>query len=456
MTPGARLQAAVDILDSLDAPPSAGAIPADRFLAGYFRSRRYMGSGDRAAVREHVYEVLRGRAGLDWWLARQDMPTTSRCRVIAAQLLEGEDAPATDADTLAALFNGEGYNPAPLNEAERALSRALGGCALHHDDQPPLVTANCPSWLGPSISRTFGDGMAEEMAALNHMAPLDLRINPLRTGRDAARECLARQGVTCQPTPYSPWGLRTKGHVTLSGLPAYAKGLVEVQDEGSQLVALLVDAKPGMNVADYCAGAGGKTLALAAAMAGRGKLTACDVARKRMVGLPSRLKRAGIGNVTLHVLDQSERPKKRGGSWAKRHGGSFDRVLVDAPCSGSGAWRRNPDARWRLNAESVADHATLQQDILAHAARLVKTGGRLIYATCSILCEENEDVVTNFLETHDEFATLPVSNVWVDTITLMEGGADFSDMKESGEWLRLSPARHGCDGFFVAIMERRE
>lgn len=455
MTPGARLQAAVEILESLEMPSSSGVVPADRFLAGYFRARRYMGSGDRAAVRAHVYGVLRCRACLDWWLARHDMPATSRSRVIAAQLLEREDGPEMVSAALAAHFNGEGYGPAPLSEAERALAGALAGCALRHDDQPPLVTANCPSWLGPFLARAFGDGLGEEMAALNLTAPLDLRINPLRVNREEACDILARQGVVCRPTPYSPWGLRAEGHVTLSALPVFRKGLVEVQDEGSQLTALLVGAKPDMSVADYCAGAGGKTLALAAMMEGRGTLMACDVARKRMADLPSRLKRAGIGNVTLHVLDEDESPKKRGGSWAKRYTGGFDRVLVDAPCSSSGAWRRNPDARWRLSAEAVAEHVTRQEDILFRAARLVKPGGRLVYATCSILCEENEDVVTNFLAAHEKFATLPVGKVWAETVAAIEGGAGFGDMKESGEWLYLSPARHGCDGFFVAVMERR-
>ena len=467
VTPGARLQAAVEILESLDAPPSGGGVPADRFLAGYFRSRRYMGSGDRAAVRAHVYGALRGRACLDWWLARHDMPASARNRVIAAQLLENpspeiENTPAMDADALAALFNGQGYGPAPLNEAERKLAEALTGCVLRHDDQPPLVAANCPSWIEPFLVRAFGDGLAEEMAALNQTAPLDLRINPKRVSRDEAREILVSQGVVCTDTPYSPWGLRAEGHATLSALPAYTKGLVEVQDEGSQLVALLTGAEPGMKVADYCAGAGGKTLALTAAMKGRGMLIACDVARKRMADLPPRLKRAGIGNVTIHVLEETkshvleetESPKKRGASWAKRHEKSFDRVLVDAPCSGSGAWRRNPDARWRLSADSLSGHVACQEEILARAARLVKPGGRLVYATCSTLCEENEDVVTGFLGTHGEFTTLPVGNVWADTIAAREGGGDFSEVRDKGDWLHLSPAGHGCDGFFVVIMER--
>jgi 16S rRNA (cytosine967-C5)-methyltransferase len=456
MTPGARLQAAQEILESLDMPPSAGVVPADRFLAGYFRSRRYMGSGDRTAVRAHVYGVLRGRACLDWWLARQDMPAISRNRIIAAQLLKGEDLPAIDSASIATIFNGQGYGPAPLNEAEQALVKALTGCALRHEDQPPMVTANCPSWIEASLVRAFGNGFEKEMAALNQTALLDLRINPQRASRDEVCAILASEEVFCRPTPHSPWGLRAEKYVPLSGLSAFRKGLVEVQDEGSQLVALLTGVEQGMSVADYCAGAGGKTLALAAAMEGQGTLMACDVAQKRMTDLPLRLKRAGIGNVTLHVLDETESPKKRGGSWAKRHKASFDRVLVDAPCSGSGAWRRNPDARWRLDALSLSDHVARQKDILASAAQLVKPRGRLVYATCSILREENEDVVEAFLGGYPEFSTLPVGDVWAETVALMEGSAGFGGMKEKGEWLHLSPARHGCDGFFVAIMERRK
>jgi 16S rRNA (cytosine967-C5)-methyltransferase len=454
MTPGARLQAAVEILETLDALLPGGEIPADRFLAGYFRARRYMGSGDRAAVRAHVYGVLRSWACLDWWLARNKAPITARSRVIAAQLLVRENALEMNLATLAAHFSGEGYGPALLSEAERTLAGALEGRTLHHEDQPLLVIANCPFWLESPLTRAFGDGLGEEMAAINQTALVDLRINPLRVSRKEARDILACQGVECAVTPYSPWGLRTKRNVILSGLPAYGKGLVEVQDEGSQLVSLLVAVKPGMRIADYCAGAGGKTLALAAMMEGRGTLVACDVARKRMGDLPSRLKRAGIGNVTLHVLDENESQKKRGKNWAKRHTRSFDRVLVDVPCSGSGSWRRNPDARWRLSPESVAKYAARQEDILLRAAQLVKPGGRLVYATCSVLCEENEDVVAAFLAAHEEFATIPVENVWVETIAAMEGGVAFGKILESGEWLHLTPARHGCDGFFVAVMER--
>jgi len=268
-----------------------------------------------------------------------------------------------------------------------------------------------------------------------------LRVNLLKADRATARRALAGEGVDVAPTPWSPVGLRLNERVALGGLAAFKDGLVEVQDEGSQLTALLVDARPGMRVVDFCAGAGGKTLALAAGMANRGKLVACDVSARRLERAVRRLRRAGVGNAERRVLT-SERDK-----WVKRHAGGFDRVLVDAPCLGTGTWRRNPGDKWRVTPEDLADLVVRQQQILRGAARLVQPGGRLVYATCSVLREEDEAQAEAFLAAEPEFSVVPAARAWHETI----GGA----APGSYRYLRLTPARHGTDGFFVAIFERK-
>ncbi len=249
------------------------------------------------------------------------------------------------------------------------------------------------------------------------------------------------RGSVAEPTPWSPIGLRLAGRTPLAGLAAFGDGLFDVQDEGSQIAALLVGARPGMRVVDFCAGAGGKTLALAAGMANRGKLVACDVSARRLDRAARRLRRAGVGNVERRVLE-SERDK-----WVKRHAGSFDRVLVDAPCLGTGTWRRNPDAKWRSGPEDLVELQERQQQILRSAARLVRPGGRLVYATCSLLREEDEVQAEDFLAAEPGFSALPGARAWDEAI----GG-----MSPAGEqYIFLTPARHGTDGFFVALFERR-
>ena len=298
-----------------------------------------------------------------------------------------------------------------------------------------------PEWFEPYFERAFGKRLEREMAALNMPAPVDLRVNLLKTDRATARRALAAEHVSVEPTPWSPIGLRLVERAPLSGLAAFREGLVEVQDEGSQIAGLLVDARPGMRVVDFCAGAGGKTLALAAGMANRGKLVACDVSERRLERAARRLRRAGVGNVERRPL-ASERDK-----WVKHHAGSFDRALVDVPCLGTGTWRRNPDAKWRTRPEDVAQLVIRQQQILSSAARLVRPGGRLVYVTCSLLREEDEAQAEAFLAAEPDFSLLPAARVWRETIGGAAPGGDGC--------LRLTPARHGTDGFFIAIFERR-
>jgi 16S rRNA (cytosine967-C5)-methyltransferase len=402
---------------------------------------------------------LRGQARFDWWLARvgagrgddvgvesgqgDDTGRPRRVVIAALVLIEGRGAEA-----LAGLFDGGAYAPAPLEDRERALVAALAGQSLTDRGQPPWVAAECPEWIWPEFEAGFGTEAAGELAALIPPASLDLRVNSLKGDRAAARAALAEEGIVAAPTPLSPLGLRVAGRPGLSAGAAYESGLVEVQDEGSQLVALLTDARPGMAVADFCAGAGGKTLALAAAMAGEGPLSALDTDQRRLDHAARRIKRAGARNVTRRRLV--------GGDWLARRAGVFARVLVDAPCSGSGAWRRQPDARWRLSPEKLAGYRETQALILAQAASVVAGGGRLVYATCSLLPSENEAQVAAFLDARPDFSVLPMDRIWAETIVPLGGPAVPEPTPFSGPFLRLTPARHGCDGFFAAAFERRK
>ena len=435
MTPGARIAAAIDILALIE----EGARPADDIAAEYFRHRRYIGAKDRAQVSAHVYGVLRHRAVIDWWIARaakSEVSPSARLRTIAALLLVDK----WPADEIATSCDGSRFRPAALSPAEQRLVRALAGRSLTHPEMPRAVACDLPEWLEPPLAAVYGRRLEDEMAALNASAPLDLRVNALKGDREAARRALAAEHIQAEPTPWSPCGLRLKHRAPLAGTAAFKSGLVEVQDEGSQLAALLAGARAGMRVVDFCAGAGGKTLALAAQMGNRGKLVACDTAGWRLERAGKRLRRAGISNVERRVLASERDP------WVKHHAKSFDRVFVDAPCLGIGSWRRNPDGKWRATPQDLAELVERQHDILASAARLVKPGGRLVYVTCSLLHEENEGQAEAFLAAHPDFALYPMARAWEEAIGGRSPGGD--------DTLRLTPSRHGTDGFFVAIFER--
>ena len=433
MTPGAQVAAAIDILTVID----TGDRPADDAAADYFRRRRYIGAKDRAHIAGHVYAVLRHRAALDWWIGIYRVDVGPRSRVIAALVLIEGWRP----ETIVACCDGDRFRPARLSEAEERLVRGLTARTLRHPEMPRAVANDLPEWLVPYLDRVFGKGLESEMAALNAPATTDLRVNLLKADRETANRALAREGASAEPTPLSPIGLRLRERVPLGNLSAFKEGLVEVQDESSQIAALLADAQPGMRVVDFCAGAGGKTLALAAGMANRGKLVACEVSLRRLERSARRLRRAGVSNVERRALT-GERDK-----WVKRHAGGFHRVFVDVPCLGTGTWRRNPDAKWRSGPEDLAELVERQQQILRSAARLVRPGGRLIYATCSLLREEDEAQAEAFLAAEPDFSLLPIARAWDETI----GGASPGGQ----HYLRLTPAQHGTDGFFVAVFERR-
>lgn len=427
MTPAARIAAAIDLLEVVEGAPKR---PADAVANDFFRARRYIGSGDRRAVSERVWTILRARRRLGWWLA--DARQSPRLLVAASLLLEGWSGSGVQQ-----AFSGGQFAAAPLDRPETAVLARIEGHTIDHPSMPDAVRLEIPDWLLPRLAARFGPGLATELAALAQPAPLDLRVNLLKGDRDHAKAALAAEGWHAEPTRLSPWGLRIDGRRPVTSGPAFQSGFVEIQDEGSQLVAAMVGAAPGMRVVDWCAGAAGKTLALAGAMENRGQIIACDISAARLDSAVRRLRRAGVHNVERHLVEAGDK-------WLKRRAGTFDRVLVDAPCTGTGTWRRNPDARLRLTENDLAELLPKQASILDTAKSLVRKGGRLVYATCSLLEEENEAQVTSFLLRHADFAIVPLDQAW----------PLHQPPPNSGDFLSLTPARHGTDGFFTVVLER--
>lgn len=444
MTPAARLEAAIYLLDKIATERRA----ADDIVRAWFQARRFVGAKDRRDIRERVYGALRRLTRLDWHLEQAgDAGGSARRRLLADVALEGADVNA--------LFDGSPHGPHPLDDAERALAGKLSGKSLDDAAQPSHVRAEIPAWLADRLQPLYGEAFLDEMAALNAPAPMDVRVALARVTRKQAQQALAKEGVPSAPTPLSPLGLRIDAHTDLGRTQAFKKGLVEVQDEGSQLLSLLVGAKPSMAVADYCAGAGGKTLAIADRMGlqgghSAGRLAACDIDEARLRRMEGRLHRA-------RLLDLVERHALApGGAWEADNAGAFDRVLVDAPCTGSGTWRRHPEQKKRLTPERLDELIAAQDDVLEGAAKLVRpggpsgAGGRLIYATCSLLREENEERIAAFLARHPDFRALPIAGVWAETLK----DVPCPDTALAGDFLRLTPRLHGTDGFFVAVLER--
>jgi len=428
MTPSARLQATIEILDEIDRVPR----PADALVSGYFRARRYIGSKDRAAIAEMTYDILRHHGRLMWWLERYICENTPRLRLVAyLALVQG-----TKAEIINEMFSGGKFAPASLNDGEKKALKKLAGHTLEHPEMPEAVVVECPDWAAPMLQKRFGKKFGKEMAAMLDPAPLDLRVNTSKATREEVIRILRDGGFKAVACKYSPFGVRLWNRPSLGQLTLLKEGKVEIQDEGSQLVAMLVDAKPGHRVVDFCAGAGGKSLAMAAMMENKGRIIACDVFPNRLKRSAERFRRAGVHNIEVKPLANENDP------WVKKHKESFDRVLVDAPCSGTGTWRRNPDQRWRSLGQGLESLIPLQTNILKSAARLVKPGGRLIYATCSLLPRENEEQIEKFLAAHEDFRAVPVNKIC-------------PDIPANGPFMALTPATHGTDGFFAAVVERK-
>jgi 16S rRNA (cytosine967-C5)-methyltransferase len=397
--------------------------PSDVQLSAFFRHYPKLGGRERTFIAEAVYGVLRRLRSLEHLAAGDNKRAPTPRRLVLAWL---------------ARFGGHNLRELePLvGKGDLEWLRGIKGVDL--DALPEAQRMDLPDWLHERLTAQYGDALPGLMEALNAPAPLDLRINPVKTDRDEVMRVLNQEGLDATPTPYSPLGIRLKGKPGLQRHPRFLDGSFEVQDEGSQLLGQLLAPRRGEMVCDFCAGAGGKTLLLGAMMRSSGRLYAFDVSEKRLGKLKPRLARSGLSNVQAQVI-ANERDSK-----VKRLAGKFDRVLVDAPCSGLGTLRRNPDLKWRQSPESVTELTVKQAAILDSASRLVKAGGRLVYATCSLLEEENENIVSAFLSAHPEFRLVPAGEVLADQRIDLE----------MGDTLRLDPVRHGTDGFFAAVLER--
>ncbi len=394
-------------------------VPADNGLRSFFRAHPEMGQHDRAFVAEGVFALLRRMRSLE------ALAATNEPRKLAIAVLVREQGRSL-------------RELAPvLKSADETWASAFK--SRLHDVLPPAIAHDLPDWLWDRLGLAYGDDERSAMArAWVAPAPFDMRVNPIKATRDEALAALVADGVVATPTPYSPLGIRINGRAALAQHPWLVDGRIEVQDEGSQLIGYVVAPKRSDMVVDFCAGAGGKTLLLGALMRSQGRLYAFDIAKARLAHFAPRLKRSGLSNVHPQVLED-ERDTR-----VKRLAGKIDRVLVDAPCTGFGTLRRNPDLKWRQQESAVAELAAKQAKILAAAATMVKPGGRLVYATCSVLPEENEAIVAQFLERHPAFAP---GNAAED---LARAGIAL----DTGPTLKLSPHRHGCDGFFAAVLER--
>jgi len=419
MHPNALLELATELLHRVlrfDAP-------ADGIVSDFFRQHRALGARERHTLAETTYDVLRHRP------LYQHLAQSGKGEMERRLALLGWQG-------------NEGFLRAALTEAEQQWLAAVKAVAVA--SLPDKLRHNLPEWLAQPLRESLGDEFWPLVESLNQPAALDLRVNSLKAKRDEVRAALAQAHIDAAPTPYSPWGLRVAGKPALNKLDVFTRGDVEVQDEGSQLLAALTDAKRGEMVVDFCAGAGGKTLALGASMRNTGRLYAFDTSGHRLAALKPRLARSGLSNV-YPVQIAHERDER-----IKRLAGKIDRVLVDAPCSGLGTLRRNPDMKWRQSPEAVAELREKQAAILESAARLVKPGGRLVYATCSLLDDENESVARAFGQAHgDRFAPVPAA----EALARAHVGSPEALVRE--EYLRLWPHRHGTDGFFAAVWERR-
>jgi 16S rRNA (cytosine967-C5)-methyltransferase len=432
MTPAARIAAAIEVLADI----AARRRPAADALKDWGLSHRFAGSGDRAAIAGLMYDALRRRASAAFVMHEE----SARAIMLGMLRLERKHDPAA----IAALFDGGRYAPSALSAAEREALKDADLAAA-----PPPVAGDYPDWLDPHLARVFGDERAAEGAALASRAPLDLRVNTLKGEREATRAELAE--LQPETTRWSPFGLRIRLSADaksppIHAEPAFIKGLIEIQDEGSQLASLFAGARPGEQVVDLCAGGGGKTLALAAMMANKGQIFASDADKRRLAPIHARLERAGVRNVQV-------RTPRADTDVLSDLAGQIDLVLIDAPCTGTGSWRRNPDAKWRLRPNALALRQRDQAALLDRAVPLLNGRGRIAYITCSVLAEENNDQIRAFLGRHPDFVAAPAQQMLAalgERAFLFQRAAMFAE-----EGLLMTPRRTDTDGFFVSLLTRR-
>lgn len=427
MRPAAQLQATIELLDIIDDTH----YPADRIMAKYFREHRYIGSKDKYAISEQFYSILRQRLSMSYLLEQHNLSVSSRN--LAALLIH------TEKRSINEYFNGEKYSPVALYQGDVDSLMAIDMTEL--ENAPEHIKLNLPEWIAPKLKHILGESFESEIQAINSRASTDVRVNLLKSNVEQVSELFEENNFDFTVSPITPWGLSFQQRVALFNLTEFKQGWFEVQDQGSQLLAQLTNVKSGDRVVDFCAGAGGKTLALAAMMQNKGVVYACDVHTKRLDNLSKRAKRAGAHNVRIHVLS-SEKDK-----WVKQQKGKADLVLIDAPCTGTGTWRRSPDSRWNLKQQDLDELVVLQQSILESASRLVRPGGRLIYATCSLLEEENEQQTQRFLTQNSDFKP-------TDLIIDEPLKSNLDKVSLNGYELRTLPGLSDSDGFYACAMIR--
>lgn len=410
MIKGAQIQAAIEILDDVYFEKNA---PMDQVVNHYLKPKRYIGSNDRREIVGHVYDVMRKFGTISWWCEICSMHPNARNHMIMKLLLE-----ETNSQDLGTFFSGQKYHPTPFEKYEQKAIDFFHKNQYMKNQMPQNVKLNIPLWSEPYFKKVFGNDFEKEILAFQDQARFDLRVNLLKAKREDVH--FPHSNIT----PFSPWGIYFEERMPIYHHHLFKTGVLEVQDEGSQLVAKLVDPKPGHLVVDFCAGAGGKSLAMAAVMENKGRIILSDIAQWRLDKAKLRMRKAGACNHEERLLSPDLKDK-----WVKRLDGKVDRLLLDVPCSGSGTWRRNPEAKWRLKEADVSELLIKQREILEASYAMVKPGGQLVYATCSLFEEENDAQMDLFLKNHPEF--------------------------EKGETLKLSPLKSKTDGFFAQVLIRK-
>ena len=428
MRDDARIQSAIDLVQNI----LDDARPADNVVRFFFKNNRYIGAKDRRHVRDIAYACMRYYFRLTWWCETLSLPVDARSFVLLYLVfLEKRDK-----KKLEALFSSIHYGPEGLSAQEMEAALSIMGQDIIHKDMPIANQLETPASLLPAIEKSFGDTWQDEMRAMLDNAKFDMRVNTIKIDRDTAIKKFTDDGIEVEAGKYSPYCIRMAKRFHLAEHDFLNEGKIEVQDQASQMVALLTGAKPGLRIIDFCAGAGGKTLAIGMLMDNKGSVVATDISDGRLKRAKQRIRRAGLHNIETKLLEHARE------KWVKRRKETFDVVLIDAPCTGTGTWRRDPDKKWRDIDLALTELVPLQADILDSASRLVKPGGRLVYATCSFLDSENGDQIRKFMETHPDF-------------TWGEMPEEVKDLTDDSE-LKMTPYQHDTDGFYAAVLTRKE
>lgn len=430
MKQAAHLSAAAEILHTaFEHWHGGGDLPLDVQLSKYTKSRRYMGSKDRRAVADYVYGTMRDWGRLTWWQTHAGLTPSALLAVLM------HAAKTQSLEAILAMCNGEGHAPNTLDDGEQQCLKAAYESGFSHDEMPFYAQANMPEWLWEKWQAQYGKDALVEAQSYHVPAPVCLRVNTLKSTREKILHALSNAGIKAAPARYAAHGIELSARFP-SDAPWLKSGELEIQEEASQLVAQLMDVQPGQHVLDMCAGAGGKTLALAAAMQNKGEILACDVSPKRLAELEKRAARAGVSIIRTQLIAEDALEE------VSAMTGRFDHVLIDAPCSGTGTWRRNPEVMWRITPDNLLKYNAIQERLLEQATPLVKAGGVLTYVTCSALAEENEQRIENYRAKKPHMMLAPRSKLW-----------DISEQENrspSSALIALTPRQYATDGFFIS------